>query len=143
MDTEIFIIKSLFIQNMIMLACLGLVVSLFVLSVVKKRPKHTVVFLIWVFLVVWFFNSPFFGFSSVSVSPEGIRINYGILSFRNDLLPLSSEWKIETTLSGLRRHKRLYFILIAGRESMKVKGDEKTRLLHRIGESIDRRLGNK
>ncbi len=137
MDKELFIIKSLYIQNTIMLVFLGVVGFFFVHSLLKKRPKHIVVFSIWLCLVVWFFNSPFFGFSAVSVGPEGIKVNYGILSFKNDLLPLDSEWKVETYLGGIRRNKRLYFISIAGHQSMKVKGEDKLRLLKSIGEYID------
>ncbi len=138
MDKEIFIIKSLYIQNTIMLVFLGVVVALLIHSLLKKRLKHTVVFLIWLFLVIWFFNSPFFGFSAVSVSPEGIKLNYGLLSFRNDLLPFNSEWEVKSYLGGIRKNKRLYFLSIAGRQSMKVKGEGKRRLLQAIGESISR-----
>jgi len=138
MDTEIFVIKSLNVQNTIMVASLAVVVSLLVYSIVKRRSKHVMVFTVWVFLVLWFFNSPFFGFSAVSVSPQGIKLQYGILSWRNDMLPPESAWTVETYLSGVRKNKRLYFMSIAGRQSMKVKGEAKLRLLRRIGESIDR-----
>ncbi|UCF57541.1 MAG: hypothetical protein JSW15_03485 [Deltaproteobacteria bacterium] len=138
MTTETFIIKSLYIQNTIMLIFLGVVVSFLIHSLTKRKPKRIGVFTIWLFLVLWFFNSPFFGFSAVSVSPQGIKLNYGILSFRNELLPVKSEWKVETSLSGIRKKKRLYFISIAGHQSMKVKGGDKLRLLQSIGKSIDR-----
>ena len=138
MDSEIFIIKSLFIQNAIMLISLGVVFCLLIHAIIKKRRKHTAVFTIWLILVLWFFNSTIFGFSAVSVSQDGIRLNYGILSLRNDLLPLDSGWKVETYLSGIRKSKRLYFITIGGRQSMKVKGEDKRRLLQSIGNAIDR-----
>jgi hypothetical protein len=138
MDSEIFIIRSLFIQNAIMLVSLGVVFSLLIHAITKKRRKHSAVFTIWLILVLWFFNSTIFGFSAVSVSQAGIRLNYGILSLRNDLLPIDSEWKIETYLSGIRKNKRLYFITIGGRQSMKVKGEDKRRLLKSIGKAIDR-----
>jgi len=138
MDSEIFIIKSLFIQNAIMLISLGVVFCLLIHAIIKKRRKHSTVFIIWLVLVLWFFNSTIFGFSAVSVSQEGIRLNYGILSLRNDLLPLDSQWKVGTYLSGIRKNKRLYFLTIGGRQSMKVKGDDKRRLLQSIGKAIDR-----
>jgi hypothetical protein len=138
MDSEIFTIKSLFIHNAIMLISLGVVFSLLIHAIIKKRRKHSAVFTIWLVLVLWFFNSTIFGFSAVSVSQDGIRLNYGILSLRNDLLPLDSEWKVETYLSGIRKSKRLYFITIGGRQSMKVKGEDKRRLLQSIGKAIDR-----
>lgn len=137
MAQETFIIRSLLAQNIIMLLFLGIVASLLVYSLLKKRPKQIVAFSIWLVAVVWFFNSPFFGFSVVTVSPEGIKLNYGILSFRNDLLQLNAEWKVETYMSGIRRAKRLYFISIGGHQSMKVKGQKKLQLLQSVGKSID------
>jgi hypothetical protein len=138
MDSEIFIIKSLFVQNVIMLVSLGVVFCLLIHAIIKKKRKHMAVFAIWVILVLWFFNSTIFGFSAVSVGQHGIRLSYGILSLRNDLLPIDSEWKVETYLSGIRKTKRLYFISIGGRQSMKVKGEDKRRLLQSIGNAIDR-----
>ena len=136
MATQIFVIKSLYIQNTIMLFVLGVVVFFLVYSLVKRKPKHLIASLIWIIIVVWFFNSPFFGFSAVSVSPEGIRLNYGILSLRNDLLPIDSLWKVETRFSGLRKMKRLYLIRIADRESMKVRRNEGL-ILEKIGDAIE------
>ena len=138
MNTEIFIIKSLYVQNAIMLAFLGITVSFLIYSIFKRKPKHIAAFTIWVFLVLWFFNSPFFGFSVVTVGSQGIKLDYGILSIRNDVLPLDSEWKIETYMSGIRKNKRLYFISIVDRQSMKVRGVKDLRLLEKIGESIER-----
>jgi hypothetical protein len=100
--------------------------------------KRVVVFCLWVLLILWFFNSPFFGFSAVSVSPSGIKLSYGILSFRNDTLPLDSEWKLESHMAGIRRNKRLYFLSIGGRESMRVRGIKERKGLERIGKSIKR-----
>ena len=137
MTSETFIIKSLFVQNVIMLLFLGIVASLLVYSLLKMRPKQILVFSIWFVLVIWFFNSRFFGFSAVTVRPEGIKLNYGILSFRNDMLHLNAQWKVETYMSGLRRTKRLYFLSIGDHHSMKVRGQEKFRLLQSVGKSID------
>ena len=120
-----------------MLSFLGIVVSLLVNSIIKTKQKHMVVFSLWVLLVFWFFNSPLFGFSAVSVSPDGIKLNYGILSFRNDLLPVESEWKTETDMAGIRRNKRLHFISIGDRQSMRVRGAKDLELLERIGGSIE------
>jgi hypothetical protein len=138
MGKETFIIKSLFVQNTIMLTFLGVVASLLLYSLLKKRLKHMAVFSIWLCLVLWFFNSPFFGFSAVSVGPKGIELNYGVLSLRNDTLPLDSEWRVETYLAGIRKNERLYFMSIAERRSMKVKGEGMKHLLLSIGESIVR-----
>ena len=138
MDTETFIIKSIYIQNTIMLWFLGLAISFLLYSILKKRRKHIVVSSIWVLLVLWFFNSPFFGFSAVSVSPEGIKLNYGILSIRNEFLPIDSKWEVNTYLSGIRKNKKLYYIAIGGHQSMKVKGLRDFQLLEKIGQTIER-----
>ena len=65
------------------------------------------------------------------------KINELALSFRDDLMPLHSQWKVGTTLSWIRKNKRLYFLSIADRRSMKVKGEAKLRLLQSIGEAIE------
>lgn len=137
METETFIIKSIFVQNTIMLLSLGVVLFIFIISLKKKRQKSVVASLIWIGILFWFFNSPFFGFSAVSVSREGIRMNYGILSLRNDLLPLDSSWKVENYFGGLRKMKRLHFLRIGNHESMKVRGEAATKNLEEIGAAID------
>ena len=137
METETFIIKSLFVQNAIMLLSFGLVLFLFILSIKKNRQKSVIASLIWIGILFWFFNSSFFGFSAVSVSKEGIRLNYGILSLRNDLLPLDSSWKVENYFGGLRKMKRLHFLRIGNHESMKVRGMEDLNYLQEIGSTID------
>ena len=137
MDPATFIIKSLYVQNTIMLLSLGVVVLLLLRSLIKKKLKHTLVFSVWVFIVIWFFSSPFFGFSAVSVRPEGIYINYGIISLRNSQLPLDSQWKIETYFGGIRRTKKLYLLRVGDHESMKVRA-KGLNLLQEIGNAIDK-----
>jgi hypothetical protein len=138
MATDTFIIKSLYVQNTIMLFSLGVVVLLLLHSLIKKKLKHTLAFSVWVVIIIWFFNSSFFGFSAVSVSPEGVYVNYGILSTRNAVLTLDSNWKIETYFGGIRRMKKLYFLRIADRESMKVRTGKGIMLLQEIGNAIER-----
>jgi len=121
-----------------MLLSLGVVLFFLFRSLWRKKLKHVFVFSIWVLIVLWFFNSPFFGFSTVCVSTEGIRLNYGALSSRNTVLPLDSSWKIEIYLSGIRKMKKLYFIRIADHQSMKVRVG-KLSLLKEIGGAIDKR----
>ena len=137
MTTQAFIIKSPFVQNSIMLVALGVVIFFLVFALVKKKPKHLVASLVWMAIVLWFFNSPYFGFSTVSVGPEGIRLNYGVLSLRNDLLPINSPWKIETHFSDIRKMKKVYFIRIADHNSMRVKGSKGRALLEQIGGAIE------
>lgn len=137
MDTQTFVIKSLVVQNGIMLIALGIVIYFLLYSLIKRKPKVLLASVVWLGIVLWFFNSPFFGFSTVSVSPEGIHVNYGILSLKNDRLPVTSPWKIEAMPSGLRKMKTVYIIRIGDRESMKVRRGKDLDLLKGIGATID------
>ncbi len=120
-----------------MLLSMGVLLSILLLSFWKKRQKSVIAALIWIGIMFWFFNSPFFGFSAVSVSREGIRLNYGMLSLRNDLLPLESSWKVENYWGGIRKMERLHFLRIGDRESMKVSGAGALKNLQDIGSAID------
>ena len=137
MDTQLFVIKSLWVQNIVMLLALGLVLFFLYYSFIKKKPKHLLASAIWLAIVLWFFNSSFFGFSTVAINPEGIEVNYGILSFRNDSLPITSHWEIITAPSGIRRLRKVYLIKIGNHESMKVRGVNDVNLLKNIGAAID------
>ncbi len=137
MATQLFVIKSIWIQNTIMLLALGLVLFFIFYFLAKKKPRHILAAAIWLFIVLWFFNSPFFGFSTVGVNPEGIEINYGVLSLRNDRLPITAPWKIITEPSGIRKLKRVHLIRIGNHESMKVRGLKDLDLLKSIGAAID------
>jgi hypothetical protein len=138
MTPHTFFIKSLFVQNGIMLLSLGVVFFLLLRALRKRNKKHSAVFLVWLFIILWFFNSPFFGYSAVTVGPGGIRLNYGILSLRNTVLPLDSDWAIETSFSGVKKTKRLYALRIGDRRSMKVRWKSGHDLLQEIGTTIDR-----
>ena len=138
MPAEVFIIKSLLLQNTLMLGALGIILLFLIRAIWKKSAKGIVVFLIWPFLVVGFFNSSLFGFSEVRVTPKGLDIDYGLLSLRNSVLPLDSDWKIQTHRAGLRKTKTLYSLVIAERQSMRVRGAGKLALLNTIGGAIDR-----
>lgn len=138
METQMFFIKSLLVQNTIMLFSVGIVLCFLGRAFFKKNAKHVIVFLIWLCIAVWFFNSPFFGFSKVIVSRRGIEVNYGILSFRNTVLPLDTPWKIETSPTGILKTSKLYYIRIGDHQSMKVKGKKDVDLLNRIGDAVER-----
>ncbi|RLF60322.1 MAG: hypothetical protein DRN37_02990 [Thermoplasmata archaeon] len=138
METQIFVIKSLLVQNSIMLISMGVVLFFLGRAFFKKNTKHVLVFLVWLGIVVWFFNSPFFGFSVVTVNKKGIAIDYGMLSFRNVVLPLDTQWKIETSPSGILKTSKLYYIRFGDHQSMKVKGKKDVELLHRIGRAVER-----
>lgn len=138
MDPQTFVIKSLFVQNTIMLVALSVVLFFLFRSLIKRQGKHILLVSLWLLIVLWFFNSSFFGFSAVTVAPRGIRVNYGILSFRNGWLPLDTPWKIEGYMGGIRRMEQLYYLKIDGQESMKVKGGADYELLKRIGNKIEK-----
>ncbi len=138
MPTEVFIIKSLLLQDTLMLGALGITLLFLIRSIRKKHRKQMVVFSVWSCLVVGFFNSPLFGFSEVLVTPQGLEISYGLLSLRNRVLPLHSDWRVQMHRAGLRKTKRLYSLVIAGQRSMRVRGAGGVTLLNTIGQSIDR-----
>ncbi len=137
MDIQTFTIKSLYVQNTVMIFSLSVVVLFLFHAIVRKKLINIVVLSIWVFIVFWFFNSAFFGFSQVSVTPDEIQLEYGILSFKKSVLPLDSHWEIETYFGGIRKMKKLYFLKIAEHQSMKVRGSKKLNLLQEIGAAID------
>lgn len=137
MEPQTFVIKSLLVQNSIMVFSVAIVFFFLARAFFKKNAKHVVVFLVWLGIVVWFFNSPFFGFSAVTVNRKGVEIDYGILSFRNTVLPLNTPWKIETSPSGILKISRLYYLRFGEHMSMKVKGKRDMELLQKIGRSID------
>ena len=137
MEGQTFVIKSLFVQNAIMLFSMAIVVFFLVRAFTKGRMRHVVVFVVWIGIVLWFFNSPFFGFSRITVSPMGIKIQYGILSFRNTTLPVETKWEIETRASGIIRTTKLYDIRVGEHRSMRMKGKRELELLQKIGRTID------
>ncbi|RLB84402.1 MAG: hypothetical protein DRH15_04800 [Deltaproteobacteria bacterium] len=137
MEPLTFTIKSIAVQDTIMLLALGVVVFFLVLALRKKSSKHILVSFIWLLAVLWFFNSPLFGFSRVTVSTAGIKIEYGVLSLRNTTVPLDTPWKIESHASGLRRLRKVYTLRIGNHQSMRVKSREDLELLKEIGRAID------
>ena len=52
-------------------------------------------------------------------------------------MPIDAPWKIETTFSGIRKTKKLYFLKIGDHRSMKVRGDKDFRFLQAIGRAVD------
>jgi len=138
MMTQTFVIRSLLVQDAVMILSLGVVLFLFIFFLAKKKPRNIVVCFLWILLVLWFFNSRFFGFSAVTVGPSGIQVRYGILSWRDTVLPLGTPWRIKDRFSGIRKTERLYFLQIGGHDSMKVRGRKDLELLQAAGKAIDR-----
>lgn len=139
---NLFVIKSLLVQNSIELTVLGGLSAGLIYCGFKKRYKPLAICMIWIMTVLWFFDSPLFGFSTIQISPAGIQLDYGILSTRNVILPPGTSWKIETGLSGIRKNKRLHYLVIADKHSMKLKGEKGASLLKDIGASIDKICGH-
>jgi hypothetical protein len=139
MEAQTFFIRSVMVQNTIMGIIAAIIVLLLFRSTLKQRIKHLVAVVIWGLIAIWFFNGPFWGFSAVTVSPEGLEVRYGFLSvFRNTTLPADTHWKIRKYLGGIRKLKNLYFFQLANHQSMKVRGQDKLELLHALGAAIDR-----
>ena len=138
MEPQSFFIRSLAVQNVIMAILVAIVVAVLIRSVLKRNVSYVVAVLIWGVVTVWFFNGPLWGFSAVTVSPQGIELHYGFLSvFRNTTLPVDTKWKIRKYLGGIRKLKNLYFFQLENHQSLKVRGPDKMEVLHAIGAAID------
>ena len=130
-------IKSMIVQNGVMLLSLGFVLFMAVRGLAKKKFKQALIFFVWVVIVLWFFNSTFFGFSAVTVSPRGIHLDYGVLSIRNTMVPLDASCRIVSTMSGIKKLRRLYFLEVDGHQSMKVRGKKGVEVLEAITAAIE------
>jgi hypothetical protein len=144
MEAPTFFIRSVMVQNIIMGIIVAIIVTLLIRFVWRQQLKYTVVTVIWACAAVWFFNGPLWGFSAVTVSPQGLQVHYGFLSvFRNTTLPVDTHWKICRYLGGIRRLKNLYFFELANRQSLKVRGVDKIELMQALGAAIDELNGKK
>jgi hypothetical protein len=127
-DAVTFEIKSLLVQNLFMGFALAAVLFFLLRGVAKRNMLHVAVFSGWLLLVVWFFNSPFWGFSGVNLGRNGIEVHYGFLSLREQSLALNATCREVETRSGIMRTKTLYHLRLDGHRSMKVEADERKRL---------------
>ncbi len=142
MEMQTFFIRSVMVQNVIMGMIAAIVVGLLIRFISRRQFKYVVVVGVWGLIALWFFNGPFWGFSAVTVSSGGLKVQYGFLSvFRNSTLPVNSQWKIHKYLGGIRRLKKLYFFRLPGHKSLKVRGRDKIEILKALGSSIDRLNG--
>jgi hypothetical protein len=142
MATEIFFIRSLTIQNVIMGIIAAIIAGLLIRSILQRKSRNTVAVVIWALIALWFFNSPLWGFSAVTVSPDGLKIHYGFLSvFKNTSLPPATFWKIRVYMGGIKKVKKLYYLQFARHNSLKVRGADRVRTLQAIGAAIDKLNG--
>ncbi len=138
MQAETFFIRSVMVQNVIMGIIVAIIVWLLVRTIRKQNFTHVILVVAWGLIALWFFNGPLWGFSAVTVSPDGLKIHYGFLSvFRNKTLPVHSQWKIRTYLGGIRRMKRLFFFQLPNHRSLKVRGTDKLEVMKALGAAID------
>jgi hypothetical protein len=97
-------------QNVIMAIITAIIIGLLIRFIRRKKVNFAVAVGLWGLIALWFFNGPFWGFSAVTVGPEGLRLHYGFLSvFRNTTLPVDSHWKIHRYKGGIRKLKNLFF----------------------------------
>ena len=139
METQTFFIRSVMVQNVIMGIIVAIIVGVLIRCIMRGQAKYTTVVVIWAVIAFWFFNGPFWGFSAVTVSPEGLKVHYGFLSvYRNTTLPVDTHWKIRKYLGGIRKLKNLYFFQMANHQSLKVRGQDKIEVMQALGAAIDR-----
>ncbi|MCF6290377.1 MAG: hypothetical protein L3J03_05210 [Desulfobacterales bacterium] len=139
MQTQVFLIRSLAVQNLIMGLVATLILFLLIRSIMRRQAAVAAAVIIWALIVLWFFNGPLWGFSGVVAGPAGIRLRYGFLSImKNTSLPPDTPWKIQVHLGGVKKTTRLYYLQLAGRRSLKVKGPARLDTLRAIGAAIDR-----
>jgi hypothetical protein len=142
METQTFFIRSVMVQNVIMGIIGAIILVVLLRSMWKHQIKYLIVVAMWGLITLWFFNGPFWGFSAVTVSPEGLKVHYGFLSvYRNTTLPVDTHWKIRKYLGGIRKLKNLYFFQLADHQSLKVRGQDKIEVLQALGAAIDRMNG--
>ena len=139
METQTFFIRSVMVQNVIMGIIGAIILVLLLRSMWKQQIKYLLAVAMWGLITLWFFNGPFWGFSAVTVSPEGLKVHYGFLSvYRNTTLPVDTHWKIRKYLGGIRKLKNLYFFQLANHQSLKVRGQDKIEVMEALGTAIDR-----
>ncbi|MBE9580774.1 MAG: hypothetical protein IMF18_04060 [Proteobacteria bacterium] len=138
MEAETFFIRSVMVQNVIMGIIAAIIVWLLVRTIRKQNFTHMILVVAWGLIALWFFNGPFWGFSAVTVSPDGLKIHYGFLSvYRNKTLPVHSQWKIRTYMGGIRKMKGLFFFQLPDHRSLKVRGAAKFEVMKALGAAID------
>jgi hypothetical protein len=142
METQTFFIRSVMVQNLIMAIIAAIVVGLLIRFIRKKNVNYAIAVGLWGLIALWFFNGPFWGFSAVTVSSQGLRLHYGFLSvLRNTTLPVDTFWKIRRYKGGIRKLKNLYYFRLKNHQSLKVRGQKKLEIMKALGEAIDEANG--
>ncbi len=140
MPVKVFVLKSLFIQNVVMGSAICIVLFLLYRGVKKKKIRQILLSVIWFGAVIWFFNSSLWGFSAVTIGNKGIGLKYGFLSFKDTTLPLNTSFEIKIENSGFPKYRKLYVLKIGKRDSMRLSGLEYSKLQY-ITESLKKISG--
>ncbi len=123
-----FEIIPLWIQNLFMLCIIAIDILFFVYSIHKNNKKIFLLSISWLFIIVIFFNSPFWRFSKISISHDKVKLNYGILCLlKNKEIKKPITCTIESSTS-LFPFKKTFFLNINGYKSMSVTSRNKARL---------------
>lgn len=118
---QTFVLQPLWLQNVVMSTALGIVVFFLLRGAFRKNKTQILVFSCWLIMIFWFFNGPFWGFSALTVSRQGIVLHYGWLSLlKNGQLPLASRWQLKESNTGFPRYRKLYYIEVDGQKSMRL-----------------------
>lgn len=142
MGTQTFYVRSVMVQNTIMGIAVAIIALLLIRFIMDRKHKQVILVASWGLFTLWFFNAPFWGFSAVTVSQQGLKIDYGFLSvYKNTTLPPDTAWKIHAYMGGIRRIKKLYYFQLAAHKSLKVKGPARLAALQSLGAAIDRLNG--
>ncbi len=138
MVEQTFVIKSLYVQNGLVIAVFGVLFFLLLRAILKKRFSLVFICCLWLVLFFWFFNSQFWGFSALTFKNERLYLRYGLCSiFKNESIPLRTGPKIESEFAGFPQYKHLYYLVIDNRRSMGVVKENK-RILEEIVARLDK-----
>ncbi len=125
-----FVFVPLWFQNLIMLSSLTLVFLFFLYSVKKQKSRLCWISIFWLLLIFAFFNSRFWGFSRISISPQNIQLDYGILSIKkNKTLSYPVTCHITKTISSIP-FKETFYLVINSSRSMGVSTSKVKQLKH-------------
>ncbi len=113
-----FTIIPLWIENTVMLSCIFILSGGIIYGIKKHNSKIIFICIAWFLLSIYFFNSHFWGFSSISISSEGVKLNYGILSIeKNKILSPPISCSITHKVSKIP-FRETYYLVINNYHSM-------------------------
>jgi len=85
---QTFYLRSVMVQNTVMGIAVAIIALLLIRFIMDRKHKQVILVVLWGLFTLWFFNAPFWGFSAVTVSPQGLKVDYGFLAvYKNTTLP--------------------------------------------------------